>query len=129
MVNVKSSNIPHNKTHKLSKKKEQALMPLGVFVLFPWDRLSNHAAQAILELIFLLPQPPECWDNRCATLQQYTTAKLLTMTVTRFFLYSPCSIKEFQSSPWNQKYYTHTHTHTHTDLLIFPSPLMWGDWS
>jgi hypothetical protein len=68
-----------------------------LFIHLISEASSFDVTQAGLELSFLLPQPPECWDNRCATLQQYTTAKLLTMTVTRFFLYSPCYIEEFQS--------------------------------
>jgi hypothetical protein len=113
---VKSSYILHNETPTLGNKKEQDLLPLWGFVLFPSDRVSHHAAQAFLENVFLLPQPPELWDNRCPPLHPCTMAKLSTKTVIRLFplmslLYKRILILALKS----ELLYTHIQTHTHTD--------------
>jgi hypothetical protein len=44
----------------MRKKTEHLLC-----VFFFFQRGSRHVAQAGLELVILLPQPPKCWNYRC----------------------------------------------------------------
>jgi hypothetical protein len=51
---------------KLRTKGEMMFFTIGSGFFVCFETGSHYAAQADLKLEILLPQPPECWDYRCA---------------------------------------------------------------